>query len=125
MRKNDKACHGRQALLRRLNRNAKDDFIVVSRFDSWMANYGALLRQRKKIDCRIICQGFARDFKAKIGSNPTPIGCRQVRSRRVSRQQTPITREEFRVRWLTGCRYWQFQLQGCASRDADSLADQP
>ena len=125
MRKNDKACHGRQVLLRRLNRNAKDDSIFVPRFDSWMTNNGALLRQWEKIDCRITCQGFARDFKAEIRSNPTPIGCRHVHSRPVLGQQAPITREEFRVRWLAGCRYWQFQLRGCAPRDADSLADQP
>src|SRR6266446_4404001 len=112
-------------IFRRLNRNAKGDFIFVPRFDSWMANNGALLRQWKKIYPRIICQGLAADLKAEIGSNPTPIGFRHVRSRPVLRQQTPITREEFRVRWLAGCRYWQFQLQRCAAGDADSLADQP
>src|ERR1041384_8259222 len=100
MGKNDKTCHGRQLLLRRLNRNPKDDFIFVPRLDSWMADNGGLLRQRKKIDCRIICQRLARDLKVEIGSNPTPIGCRRIGSRPVLRQQTLITREEFPVRWL-------------------------
>src|SRR5439155_20694846 len=115
MEKNDKAPHRREFLLRRLNPNAKNDFTVVSRFDSWMAHNGALLRQWEKIDCRITCQGLAGDFQTEIGSNPSPIGFRHVRARPVLRQQTPITREEFRVRWLTGCRYRQLQLQCCAA----------
>ena len=90
-----------------------------------MPDDGALLRQREKIDCGIICQSFTRDLQTKIGPNAAPIGCRRVRPRPVLRQQTPITPEEFRVCWLAVCRHRQFQLQCCAARDADSLTDQP
>src|SRR5207249_9027305 len=110
---------------RRLNRNMKDNFALTPRVNFWMTNNSALLRQRKQIHCRKISEGLACDLQTKIGSGPTPTGGCHIRSRPVLRQQTPITREEFRVRWLAGCRYWQFQLRGCATRDADSLADQP
>ena len=90
-----------------------------------MTNDRVLLRQRKEIDCRIFRQSFARNFQAKIGSNPAPIGARHIRFRPVLRNQTPITPENVRVRRLACRCYRQIQLQCGAAGDADFFAHQP
>jgi hypothetical protein len=64
LRENNQTRHGRQTLVRRINRNLERDFISRPRFDARMTDNGVALRQREKIDGLVIRNLLAADFQS-------------------------------------------------------------